>query len=421
MFVRRGRKTGSGDAALLAFLVAYSVSSFGTFLNLIALALFTLEVTGGPLGLGAVMAVRIGAGFLFGVPAGRLATRYERRRLMVVADLAQAAAMVVLGVAGQAVGLGGLLVAAAVLGAGNTVFSVSLRTSVPSMVGQDRRVRTNGRLVAGRSLGTVLGYAAAPVVVMAGGFEAAFLINAASFLVSAAVLWLLPLNTNSSDREKAVVPTDGPRARVTAGLSSVVLGLVLIRGSDAFGSASHNVALPVHAGAEWPGAPYAFMSWFWTAWAVGTIAVQWVVRRTDHGRVAWLGERAFAAGTVLMSVAFVVAFTGLPIPVLVVVLFVAGLADGLTEVAYLSRLQAAPEAERARLFGLSASAETAGFATGMATCGLLLEVAPPPVVVAAYHALPVLVVGIVLLRLRSRRSGAVGVVPSVAKAAKKGS
>ncbi|AUI64342.1 MFS transporter [Amycolatopsis sp. BJA-103] len=403
MLVFRTRTADAGSAAFWAFLVAYSVSSFGTFLNLIALSLFTLEVTGGPVGLGAVMAVRVGSGLLSGVLAGKLAARFDRRRLMVCADLAQATAMIVLGIAGRAAGLGGLMVAAAVLGVGNTVFSVSLRTSVPAMVGQEHRVRANGRLVAGRSLGTVLGYASAPVVVLAGGFEAAFLVNAASFLVSAAVLWILPLRTNVSGQDEGSVPSTGPRSPALAGLPLAVLALVLIRGSDAFGSASHNVALPIHAGTEWPGAPYAFMSWFWTAWAIGSIAVQWVVRRMDRGGGVRLDERVFAAGTVLMSVAFVVAFTGLPVPVLVAVLFVAGLADGLTEVAYLSRLQAAPEAERARLFGLSATAETAGFAAGMATCGLVLEVASPPVVVAAYHCLPVLVAGIVLLRIRGRQ------------------
>ncbi|WP_410600838.1 MFS transporter [Amycolatopsis sp. lyj-90] len=415
MLVFRTRTTDAGSAAFWAFLVAYSVSSFGTFLNLIALSLFTLEVTGGPVGLGAVMAVRVGSGLLSGVLAGKLAARFDRRRLMVCADLAQATAMIVLGFAGRAAGLGGLLVAAAVLGVGNTVFSVSLRTSVPAMVGQEHRVRANGRLVAGRSLGTVLGYASAPVVVLAGGFEAAFLVNAASFLVSAAVLWILPLRTNASGQDEGNVPSTGSRLPALAGLPLAVLALVLIRGSDAFGSASHNVALPIHAGTEWPGAPYAFMSWFWTAWAIGSIAVQWVVRRMDRGGGVRLDERVFAAGTVLMSVAFVVAFTGLPVPLLVAVLFVAGLADGLTEVAYLSRLQAAPEAERARLFGLSATAETAGFAAGMATCGLVLEVASPPVVVAAYHCLPVLVAGIVLLRLRSRRALGAG------KVSKKGS
>lgn len=420
MLVRRTGNAGKGSAAFWAFVAAYSLSSFGTFLNLIALSLFTLEVTGGPLGLGAVMAVRVGSGLLSGVLAGRLAARFDRRRLMVCADLAQAAAMVVLGVAGQATGLGGLLVAAAVLGVGNTVFSVSLRTSVPAMVGQEHRVRANGRLVAGRSLGTVLGYASAPVVVVAGGFEAAFLVNAASFLVSAAVLWLIPLRTNASSQADGGAPAGRPGFPVLAGLPLAVLSLVLIRGSDAFGSASHNVALPLYAGVQWPDAPYVFMSWFWTAWAIGSIAVQWVVRRMDRG--VRLDERVFAAGTVLMSVAFVAAFTGPPIPVLVALLFVAGMADGLTEVAYLSRLQAAPEAERARLFGLSATAETAGFAAGMATCGLVLEVASPSVVVAVYHCIPVLVVGIVVLRSsRGRRSRVGDSSPGVGKIAKRGS
>ena len=49
------------------------------------------------------------------------------------------------------------------------------------------------------------------------------------------------------------------------------------------------------------------------------------------------------------------------------------MADGFTEIAYVSRLQAAPDEQRGRLFGLSASAENTGFGLGMIVSAALLE------------------------------------------------
>jgi Na+/melibiose symporter-like transporter len=130
----------------LALVAGYSCSAFGNYLNLIALSLYTLAVTGSPLGVGVVMALRLGTGFVTGLVAGTVVTRFDRRRLMIGTDLAQALAMVALALGPRDVVL--LAGAAAVLGAGNTLFTVALRSSVPELVGQDERVagqRAGGR------------------------------------------------------------------------------------------------------------------------------------------------------------------------------------------------------------------------------------------------------------------------------------
>lgn len=48
----------------------YSVSSYGTFLNMVALNLFVYATTHSALAIGLFMAVRLGAGFLAGTVAG---------------------------------------------------------------------------------------------------------------------------------------------------------------------------------------------------------------------------------------------------------------------------------------------------------------------------------------------------------------
>ena len=77
-----------------------------------------------------------------------------------------------------------------------------------------------------------------------------------------------------------------------------------------------------------------------------------------------------------MSVCFVLAFTGATGPALMAVALSRDWPTGSPRSCYTSRLQAAPDELRGRLFGLSATAETCGFAVGMLTSSALLEALP---------------------------------------------
>ncbi|WP_443033071.1 MFS transporter [Streptomyces sp. DH10] len=393
-----------------AVVVAHAVSAYGTYLNLIALSLFSYEVTGTALGVGVVMAVRLLSGVTAGLAAGALTARFTRRTVMVVTDLAQTLAMVVLALRASDTPLWVLLGAVVVLGAGNTFFNVALRSAVPVMVGQDDRARANGVLVTARSVATVLGFASAAPVIALGGFGVAFAVNAASFAVSAAAVLVLRPRTDDepsdeSGEERAETGSSRARGKRTrlrvAGLAGALLGMIALRGLDALASASHNVALPLAAHAAEPSDPAVFMTRFWSAWAVGTLLAHQVLKRRSHG-ASW-GERAFAVGTCAMSFCFVAAFTGLPAPALMAAAVAAGFADGWTEIVYTSRLQAAPDRQRSRLFGLSATAEQSGFALGTMAAAAALEVLPALAVVGAFHGAAVCGALVLLLFMAGRR------------------
>ncbi|WP_199807086.1 MFS transporter [Streptomyces sp. NRRL S-455] len=383
------------DWRFRAVVVAHAVSAYGTYLNLIALSLFSYEVTGTALGVGAVMAVRLLSGVAAGLAAGALTARVTRRTVMVVTDLAQTLAMVVLALWATDTPLSVLLGAVVVLGAGNTFFNVALRSAVPVMVGQDNRARANGVLVTARSTATVLGFASAAPVIAVGGFGVAFGVNAASFAVSAAAVLALKPRTDDHDVAVSETPAAGPddhspgTARTgwlrphVAGLAGPLLGMIALRGLDALASASHNVALPLAAHEAQPSEPAVFMTWFWSAWAVGTMLAHQVLKRRSHG-ASW-SERAFAVGTCAMSLCFMAAFTGPPAPALMAAALAAGIADGWTEIVYTSRLQAAPDRQRGRLFGLSATAEQSGFALGTMAAAAALESLPALAVVGTFH------------------------------------
>ncbi|SBT88415.1 Predicted arabinose efflux permease, MFS family [Streptomyces sp. DI166] len=359
---------------------SYAVSAYGNYLNLIALSLFSYEVTGTAFGIGAVMAVRLVAGVVAGPVAPVVGARIGRRAVMIGADAAQAVAMAGLAVGGEGTPLWALGCAVLVLGAGNTFFGVALRSAVPVMVGQEGRAHANGLLVTARSLATVLGFASAAPVIAHGGYGTAFAVNAASFVVSGAAVLVLRPRTEE-DAPAPAEPAASAPSLPWSGVPALLLGLVALRGTDALASSSHNVALPVVAELAEAHNPALYMSRFWAAWAVGTVLAHQVLKRGGRAR----GERAFALGTCAMSCAFVLAFTGLPAVALVVAAAAAGFADGWTEIVYTSRLQAAADRERGRLFGLSATAEQGGFALGTVLAAAALESLSPLTVVALFH------------------------------------
>jgi MFS family permease len=331
-----------------------------------------------------MMAFRLGAGSLGGIVAGACASRVDRRRVMIGADVLQAMAMIVLVVGAAAhdvVVLAGVVV---VLGVGSAMFTVALRTSVPEMAGQEARVRANGLLVTAKSFGTVAGFASAGVVITTGGVEAAFAVNAVSFGCSALALAFVRFRSGSTT---SVVAGRMRNGKLFALLPAALLSMVVLRGIDALASSSHNVALPVLASTSHMADGAAFLSRFWVTWAAGMLLAHQLVKRWWRRRDPATGEQLFVLATGVMAVGFVLACSGLPALLVMCGALVAGLADGVAEIAYTSRLQGLPEQLRARLFGISTTVETSGFAIGMVVAGAALDVLPVLAVVAMFHGL----------------------------------
>lgn len=370
----------------------YAVSSYGNYLNLIALGLFSYHWTGSAWATGVVMAIRLGAGFVTGLTVGRVLDRVSRRPLLIGMDLVQAAAMVALVLVPS---LPVLLLVAVILGAGNTTLVVALRSGVPDLVGTDDRARANGRLVTARSLATVLGFGSAGLIIDLGGYSAAFLLNGGSFLVSAVALFFVVWPDQGPVAER--VTASGGRRVVWRMLPPVIGGMVVVRGLDALASAGHNVALPVFASITAPDNPASLMAEFMTAWAIGSLSAHQLVSRV----LKTIDHRVFAAATCVMSVCFVLAFTGLPAVALITVCLLAGIADGVTEIGYVSTLQTLPGQERTRIFGLSASVENSAFGGGMVVAAGLLEAWPVLPVVGGFHG--VALIGVLVFLLVSVR------------------
>ncbi|MFJ4597010.1 MULTISPECIES: MFS transporter [unclassified Kitasatospora] len=395
-----------------------ALSTYGSQLDLVALSLFAYEAAGNALGTAGYLIIRLAGGLVGGLVSGRLVARTDRRRLMTGCALAQALALVVVALAPVPARIPVLYSLALVFGGAAAVCAVALRTSIPEMVGSERRARANSLMASCRSAAMVLGFASAGVVVAWAGFRAALLIDASSFLVFAAVVLRLPLRTRAEPAEQpATEPADpaGPaagakrrgsrwQALIVLRAAPVVGAMAAIRLLDAFGSAAHNISLPVFANQHSPGNPAALLGMFWATWAVGNLGAQQLVSRLLLRRGIEPGERAFALGTCLMSGCFILVFTGLPTPLFLLAAIGAGLGDGFTEISYTTRIQALADERRGQAFGLLTSAENVGMGTGMLLSGSLLALLSPLTVVGVSHAVPiVLALGFLVVVARSRK------------------
>lgn len=390
------------------FLVAgYAISSFGSFLNMVALNLFAYYLTGSALQTGLFMALRLAASFFGGLAAGKVVAQYNRKLVMIASDLTQGLALLLLIFAPSAIQVEILYGLSIVFGLCSTLSNVSLRSSIPEIVGQDQRVRANGLLVTGRSFATVLGFASAGIVVAWAGYETAFLIDAATFFISALNLAWLPLNMRPAeqpDNSQAATPSVGLLESYRVAFTwlkaaPILLVMVFIRTADTFGSASHNVGLPVYANIINPQNPSAFVGRTWAAWAIGSLLAHQLLSRVLKRGDRPISESAFALGTCFMSFFFILVFTGLPLPLMLLVAVGAGLADGVTEIAYTSRLQGMSDEQRGFIFGFSAMAESLGFGVGMILCAWMMEIFSPLYVVSFFHGIAIVLAFLFLLFL----------------------
>ncbi|MDQ1028294.1 MFS family permease [Streptomyces umbrinus] len=427
----------SGTAALQErryriLVTGYAISSYGTFLNVVALSLYVYAVTDRALAVGVFMAVRLAAGFVAGLAAAAVLARWSAKGVMFWANVAQAAALLLLVLAPDGFRTGTLFAVSAVVGASGTLFMVTLRSSIPDMVGEGRHTWANSLMVSGRSMAMVAGFASSGVVVSLLGYTAAFLVDMATFLVCALTVLLLPMpmgpargNEEKGSQGKEAEDSQGSqeeegadgqgrrdgRRRVPAALVALgavpVLGLmVALRGIDALGSSSHNAALPVYSTELDADNPAVFVSVFWCVWALGNVLVQQVLQRYTKRTGRSVGALGFGLGTIAMSGTFILAFAGLPWAATVLVALLAGAADGLTEVSYTSHLQTLPSPLRTHAFGLSATVENLGFGVGMIVVAAALDVFTPLSVVGVAHGAAIVLALVYVARVLRGRGAA---------------
>ncbi len=175
---------------------AYTISRLGSEVTLIALPLTAVLVLGaGATETGLLVAIRTAPAIFPGPFIGAWVDRRTRRPIMVVANIGSAIAIGSIPVAAALGGLSmpQLYLASFATGLLGLFVDVSRSALMPSLVGRDRLVGANSQMQASNAFAQIAGPSLGGTLVQAISAPAAMAFDAASFLVSAAILGTLRL------------------------------------------------------------------------------------------------------------------------------------------------------------------------------------------------------------------------------------
>jgi len=174
--------------------VGQAVSIFGTEVTSLALpltAVLLLKAT--PLQMGLLGAVGLAPYVLFSLVAGVWVDRLRRRPLLIAADLGRAVLLASIPVSALPglLTMGQLYIVGFLVGALNLVFGLAYQSFLSAVVGRDRLVEGNGKLAMSASTGQVAGPGLGGALVQLLTAPVAILVDAISYLVSAAFIALV--------------------------------------------------------------------------------------------------------------------------------------------------------------------------------------------------------------------------------------
>ena len=375
------------------------VSAIGDWLYIVALLVVIYTETGDPLLLGLFGAVRSIPYIVLSVPAGILADRVDRRLILFVTDLARAACMLgmaaVLALDGPLVLLAALAVLAACF---STFFYPAIGAYIPNLVEDERQLGpANSAWASLDNLGFVVGPVLGGLLVAAGGTNLAFLINAVTFLVIAAILWRLPSSKDVGPAPTVTEPADADATGPGPAFSRrSLIGLGVLRSIDyaiAGGVAMLTVVLAtdiLHAGEAATGYLNAAIGVGGVAGALVSAAL--VLRRSLRLPLI-AGAGVLAAGAALVGFA-----PGIVVAFLAIVLVSAG--HLVLEVLGATIMQrATTDAVRGRAVGALMTVDTIAEAAGSLLFPVLVVTFGGAIVLGASGVLMIaaLVVGLALI------------------------
>jgi len=170
---------------------ATTVSSLGTSATTVILPLIAVSTLHASVfNVGVLAALGTSAWLLFGLPSGVWVDKVSRRSLLVVCDLARAAALASIPVAYalHVLTLIQLFLVAFAVGTASVFFGVAAQSFIPQVVEANRLLTANSRLQSSRTVATIAGPAIGGWLVQLLRAPAALMLDVSSYLISASCL-----------------------------------------------------------------------------------------------------------------------------------------------------------------------------------------------------------------------------------------
>jgi predicted MFS family arabinose efflux permease len=316
-------------------LASQAVSALGDAVSFTALPLLVLALTGSGFAMGIVGAFQTLPDLVFGMVAGAMADRSDRKRLMFLADLGRAGltALIPLSVAVGGPTMAVILLVAAPLSVMRSFFLAGYTSSLPALVGRSEVGRANSVFETIYSTGYIVGPSIAGVLATTIGPGPTLAIDAVSFGVSALGLAFV--------RRDLRAPVDRPRERLVTEIREgidYIAGHPTLRSAVLFWGATSILTAPlVTAFAVYVTRELAYrasaLGLILTVFGIGTVAGALISAR-------WIGRARPAAvllgGNLMSGSALIIASVDPELPVLLGAALVAGSAQSMVLVMYLT-------------------------------------------------------------------------------------
>src|SRR5215213_3271510 len=185
------------NVRFLRLWIGQGTSFVGDAVSMVALVVLVVEITGSATAVGGALVARL-VPTLASPLAGVLADRLDRRIILVASDLARA--LLVLGlVFVQDIVV--LYVLVFLMGGARTFFNPTIRAAFPSVVGRGDLTRANALISGTFSVSETVGPALGGLLVATVGIHAAFLLDCATYLISAVLLSRIPFPRPEREEE----------------------------------------------------------------------------------------------------------------------------------------------------------------------------------------------------------------------------
>jgi len=353
-------------------LVGQGVSSFGDAITNTALPLLVLALTGSGFMMGIVGVLSTLPDLLVGLPAGAYADRWDRRRMMLLADAGRAVLTAAIPIS---VWAGGPTLALIIgvtfpLNVLRVLWLAAYTAAVPGLVGRSQVSRANAIFEAFFNVGWIVGPALAGWLSATIGPGPTIAIDAVTFGASAAALFLVrrPLRPEPRDHEQHLLADIREGIAYVAGQPTLRAVIALWTTASVIYAGLTN-ALIFYVTID-RGLGSNVVGLVLSAFAVGSLGGSLVAARLNFaavGRVMLMGP--LVSGATLVVIAFDV-----PVGVLVAGAFVAGAVEANVLVSYLTlRTQLSPDALLGRVGSTARTLSVGLMPIGALVSGILLD------------------------------------------------
>ncbi|MBS8264140.1 MFS transporter [Mesobacillus boroniphilus] len=361
------------------FLYVKAFSDLGTFMDLIAINVLMYIATGSPAWLAATMAFRTLGGVLSSLFSGVLADRFDRRKIMIWTDVFRAIIILSLIPFPNPVMI---LIVCFLIGLTSSFFAVSYSAEIPQIFGQDKVLETNALISRLTSISLVLGFIGAGVITDFLGYQVTLIIDAATYLLSAAALNKIKWQTTKPANSGMI--TNGVKQKVSQigkdlkEVYSFILSvpmllyvnIVFLVGS--FAGASHNLGIPLLADSIDSSKQSLIYGLIWGVWGMGSVLATLLLPRMKFLQGNQLYRTYFLAA-ILMSTGFIIFLSNMNVWIVLMFAFFTGIFDACFTTLHATILQKTDNYIRGRIFGVGMLLKSLGFALGFVVAPILLE------------------------------------------------